>query len=215
MNRQSRWDDLLSAASGDIRRLDHVVRFSSIPVSFQETTSMHSYWVGIYSAMIHREAVPDDGLFRNLLGPILLKALVHDLPECVTGDVVRVFKYSTPELKKEVDRAEEILARELPDAVTGLMKPSMVEDRHRRYVEAVVKCADFMSLSQFMIREAQRGNGQIRPFFSRMEKDLESMIQKEKNTAFPEMSPEFRLSDPYEAMLEQARREVRCAWGSR
>ena len=94
------WDEVIKASTSDVRRLSSVWRYSSVPVAVQENVAEHSYWVALYGAMIHRALDPNVGI----LGHVVLKSLLHDLGECVTGDVVRIFKYSTPELKVEVDR---------------------------------------------------------------------------------------------------------------
>lgn len=177
--------------SGDVRRLSHVVRFSSIPVAVSETTAEHSFWVALYAVMIHLElgGKPED------IGAVVLGAVVHDLPECVTGDVVRTLKYSTPELKREVDRAEEFLSEKLLGpkirgllAVAELLRTKKAKKADPDYVKTVVKAADFMSLFQYMRREAMRGNLEIVPYFNRMRRDLHKMSRgagEEPGTGFP------------------------------
>jgi len=205
------WNDLVQSSSGDVRRLASVWRFSSIPIAVDENTAEHSYWVALYAAMIHRTAAPD-GLFQGILGPILLKALVHDLAECVTGDVVRVFKYSTPELKQEVDRAENILMKKLPNLVQDLVgEAEQPQGNDKAYISAVVKCADFLSLFQFMRREAMRGNSEIAPFYGRMITDLETMASDERELVVGK-DLKFRPSELYTAMFTEARAIYRFKW---
>lgn len=170
------WEGLVRASTNDIRRLTAVWRYSSIPVAVRENVAEHSYWVALYAAMIHLELCPD----RSALGTVVLMSLVHDQAECVTGDVVRVFKYATQGLKAEVDRAEAILSarlepevRGLADVVGSLAGPP--GGPWNRYMKAVVKAADFMSLFQYMRREAARGNLEIIPFYNRMVSDLDEM----------------------------------------
>ncbi len=176
------WWPAIGEMGGDVRRLSHVFRFSSVPVSVPENTAEHSFWVALYAVMIHAElgGSPDD------VGPVLLEALVHDLPECVTGDVLRILKYSTPGMKGEVDRAEAILAEKLlgprvlsisklAGATRTRVRKGGAATGGRRYVKDVVKAADFMSLFQYMKREAMRGNQEIAPYFSRMRSDLSKM----------------------------------------
>lgn len=176
----STWEELIRETSGDVRRLSSVWRYSSIPISVPENVAEHSYWVAMYGALLHQSM----GGSNDVLGTVVLRGLLHDLGECVTGDVVRTFKYSTDELKREVDRAEEILVRRLPKPVQKLehLSRSIVMTDYDKewgeYVEAVVKAADFMSLFQFMRREAARGNMEIIPFYNRMILDLSIMEDK-------------------------------------
>lgn len=56
MKRVDDWKPLLEAASSDVRRLDYVIRYSSIPVSVPEAVSTHMFWVALYAMMVHRQA---------------------------------------------------------------------------------------------------------------------------------------------------------------
>ncbi len=172
------WDGLLEAAGSDVRRLDYVIRYSSVPVTFSESVSAHSYWVSLYSVMIHREILQlvskNSFLSPTTEGKILLRAVVHDLAECVTGDVVRVFKYSSTELKDAIDDGEQaMIDKYLPGKLREIVVGGLSEDSEEdAYAKDVVKAADFLSLYHFMLREVQRGNREIEPFFKRMRTDL-------------------------------------------
>lgn len=202
------WSDLIKEATGDIRRLDHVVRFNSIPVAVHESTSTHSYWVSIYAAMIHLSMFPED---LKTLGAVIMVSIVHDAAECVTGDVVRVFKYSTPELKIEVDRAEDILVQKLLgpkiqnlfDVASEMSKGDATPERDKvpSYVKSVVKAADFLSLFQYMRREAARGNLEIIPFYNRMMIDIHDMAITLDNTVYNSGFPSYF----YQVLLNEAR----------
>lgn len=177
----SDWGPLITETSGDLRRLDHVIRFSSIPVVYQESTSQHSYWVSLYAALIHQEMGGKD----DLIGPILLHAIGHDLRECVAGDVVRTLKYETHELKAEVDRAESLLSERLLGERAKKFLLLMDSIAANPYIKAIVKAADFLSLYQYMRREALRGNIEIMPFYFRMCKDLNAMAKNTEEHEFP------------------------------
>jgi 5'-deoxynucleotidase YfbR-like HD superfamily hydrolase len=208
MSNSNNWDSIIRSTSGDIKRLSSVWRFNSIPVSTQETTAEHSYWVTLYSVLVHKEVSGRN--FDRLLGTVMLKAAVHDVPECVTGDLVRTFKYATPELKKEVDRAEGILSQKLNPEIRALITVSelLIEDPEiNGYVKDVVKVADFMSLFQFMRREALRGNLEIYPFYKRMVSDLEMMILEtasHEHKVCPAGMFVFKPSEVYASMAKEA-----------
>lgn len=164
------WEQFLNAASGDIRRLDYVDRFSTVPVTVKENVSQHSYWVAMYSLMLHKELSGDQGL----IAPILVKALIHDLAEAKTSDHVRTWKYSSKELKAAIDKSEEAMIQEFPYEVRQLyvLQDQLVKPKDKNYVKAVVKAADFMSLFSYLNREFNRGNTEINSFLTRMELDL-------------------------------------------
>lgn len=163
------WYSLIEATSDDVRRLSAVDRFSSIPVSVKENVAEHSFWVTLYTAAIHRFLDSPDHLY----GPLLLRAVTHDLEECVSGDVVLPLKYSTPELKEEVDRASELLLhRMVPPEIRELRRELVPPGEDWDYINCVVKAADWLSLFQYMRREASRGNREIIPFYNRMVRDF-------------------------------------------
>jgi len=168
------WASLLLDSTHDVRRLDSVVRFSSIPVTFSESTAAHSFWVTLYSLMIWQAVAERNPDSAPPLEDVLRHAVTHDLGESVAGDVVRTLKYATPEMKREVDRAESILVSELlPKSVRQTILRSPDKD-----VLSIVKAADFLSLWQFMRREAARKNLEIIPYFWRMVRDLQAKAKE-------------------------------------
>jgi 5'-deoxynucleotidase YfbR-like HD superfamily hydrolase len=189
MEKVQDWKPLLEAASSDIRRLDYVTRYSSIPVTVPENDSTHMYWVSIYSMMVHRRLNGP----KELDAVIMQHALTHDALECLSGDIVRTFKYSSEEFRLAVNRAERGLADTLPKEVKSLMDEVLAalmpggtpEQWHSGYVVDVVKAADFMSLYQYMWREKKRGNSEIDPFFGRMTADLKAAAKKLHDRAGP------------------------------
>lgn len=187
------WQKVLDAASCDVRRLDYVDRFSSIPVLVKENVSSHSYWVSLYSILIHENLSGD----RRLLGPISVHAITHDIVESLTGDLVRTFKYSSDVFKSAVNSAEHNMYSHLPDAIQILNHIWEYEaGQDAKYVKAVVKAADFMSLHQYMIREVARGNEEIRPFFQRMITDLrieEEKFKTDQDSRIASIAPLFEL----------------------
>lgn len=177
---------MVEASSGNIRRLTSVWRYGSIPISIPENVSDHSFWVTLYSAMIHRqlqqqatESQKENYGKSSVFLSIMLKAISHDMGEAVTGDVVRPFKYSSKKLKNAIDEAEEkLLKSSMPDEILDI--PELADwlaftEKADDYVHAVVKAADFMSLYQFMRREVLRGNCEVRDFVGRMVEDLSNV----------------------------------------
>ena len=204
MEKVQDWKPLLEAASSDIRRLDYVVRYSSIPVTVPENDSTHMYWVSVYSMMVH----------RRLRGPrecdalIMQHALTHDALECLSGDIVRTFKYSSEEFRSAVNKAEKGLADTLPTEVRSLLDEVQngfsLNETMAHYVQDVVKAADFMSLYQYMWREKKRGNSEIDPFFGRMIADLKSAAVGHRSASGLLEDTEYRssLAALYESMAE-------------
>ncbi len=200
------WSEFLNVIRADIRRLDSVIRYNSIPVIQQESVATHSFWVTLYSVLIHKEIYEGDRS-SQIEADVMKHALFHDIGECLTGDVVRTFKYSSKEFKNAVDLAEfNMIEKFMPKMIK--MSLDEIHDRSNHpdggYIKSVVKAADFVSLYMFMNREWIRGNKEISPFLERMVKDLRSMAIKSYES--PELY-DNKLSSLYFAMSEEARKE--------
>lgn len=199
------WKRFINVIQGDIRRLDQVVRFNSIPTLHHETVATHSFWVVTYALLIHRSLrkdPSDDKLERD----ILLAALTHDFAECITGDVVRTFKYSDVDLKKAIDKAEDqMVSQYFPEELKSIMHESSDAFRSSsgKYIKSVIKAADFASLFMFMNREWIRGNREIRPFLERMKDDLRRIAA---TSALGDWY-DVELSRLYNTMSEEAMNE--------
>lgn len=173
------WASLIRATTDDVKRLTAVVRYSSIPVAVHENVAEHSFWVSLYAVMIARALKADS----DVQGQVALFGTTHDLAECVSGDLVRPFKYSSPEFKRAVDRAEADMVIGLPSEVLSIMTD--MDFVHAEYVRAIVKAADWLSVYQYMRREASRGNLEIIPFFMRLVEDLKSVAEENKDKRVP------------------------------
>lgn len=177
-----------------------VWRYSSIPVVEYENVAEHSYWVALYAAMILAEI---DSTDTTTLGAVIIESLLHDTGECVTGDVVRTFKYSSEELKKQIGIAEEGLLLRLPAEVRKLFDLSnQINKPFRHYVKTIVKMADFLSLFQYMRREALRGNIEIMPYFNRMMKDIGLMASSPAGEVI--YNDKFKSGPFYERLHHEA-----------
>lgn len=194
------WASIIRATTDDVKRLTAVVRYSSIPVAVHENVAEHSFWVSLYAVMIARALGAD----RDVQGQVALFGTMHDLAECVTGDVVRPFKYSSPEFKKAVDCAETFMVGGLPSEVGSVMTD--MEEVRSEYIRAIVKAGDWLSVYQYMRREAARGNLEIIPFFMRMVEDLKSVVEENETKRIPVAgTDDFVPSNFYHVLWNQAR----------
>lgn len=187
-----------------IKRLDSVIRYSSIPVAHHESVAQHSYWVTIYTLLIHKTIGGEDRLTKDLL----IAALIHDSAESRSGDYVRTHKYSSESLKKELDKSEELIVESFPQEIRDLFKkPFDVTYDDGLYIKDVVKAADFVSLFHYMRKEAAMHNMEIVPFYYRMIVDLSDMCDKMRakfeTSSMPYHSHLHRL---YGLMIEDAKK---------
>lgn len=207
------WTEILDASDGDVRRLDYVTRYSSIPATEHENTSAHSFWVTLYAGMIQQSVAPGD--YRTM-SAVLLGACLHDVQDCVSGDVVRPFKYSSDFFKEQVQAAERKMVERLHPELRGMVQLAemMAMGSGSEYVESVIKAADFMSLFHYMRREAMRGNLEVWPFFQRMMADLQTQANVMNNKWIRPESDEYEvcLHGLYAAMVSDAKKVAKICF---
>lgn len=172
------WGSFLLNDRSHVKRLDYVERYNSIPSVFKETVSTHSFWVIFNSCLIHRklcESIKTDPEILELL--IMRRAMVHDLGEALTSDMVLPFKYFNPELKNMIDKVEnDMIEKFFPESIKTLINSKSNSEEENVYINAVVKAADWMSVFHYMNREINRGNQEMKSFVIRMKKDTLKMV---------------------------------------
>ena len=207
----STWGEIIDATH-EHQRLDYVWRYSSIPVLTKENVSTHSYWVAIYSILIHQKIAPKN---YDLLNACVMHALMHDYVEGVTGDIVRTFKYSSLKLKSAIDEAENEIIKSMDASAQMMFRLSdelLEKSGNAEYVKAIVKTADFISLYNYMTREYSRGNREILPFYERMISDLKMMWESSEaikiSVSPDELATEFNPKEIYEQLHCMARQLI-------
>lgn len=148
-------------------RLRYVVRFSICPRTHDESVAEHSFYTAFIALMLarglHYEYDSGQGLGRPLdLGLILSRALMHDMDESYSGDFIRMFKHSSPELKNAIDSACESFMTKLACELTHDEGPDILqmwsEAKEDDFEGAIVSLADFLSVVSYVVQEIQSGN---------------------------------------------------------
>lgn len=101
--------NLTELLAGDTRQMSSVIRYSSIPHGRGENVAEHSFYVAFYCLLIARDLLAQG--FKIDMERLLTCAIIHDLDEAVTGDIIRTVKYSSPELKHLLERIAIVYAR--------------------------------------------------------------------------------------------------------
>ncbi len=150
---------------GDVGRLANVFRFSSVRCVKRETTAEHVFFTTWYSYILAMHCNLDLHMDLNI-GEVLERGMLHDLEEARTGDINRLFKYTTPDLKREIDAAAQMHLREmmlplLPESAEAFAS-SVVEvwgcSKDDSYEGLVVRLADYMSVLSYMWSELTCAN---------------------------------------------------------
>ena len=88
---------------GSLSRLKNIVRFSNSHKIIHESVAEHSFSTAVY-ALVLGEELRRGGLEINVELAVK-RALLHDIEESCSGDYIRTFKHSDPDLMKAIDKA--------------------------------------------------------------------------------------------------------------
>lgn len=158
---------------GEFRRAAHVWRFSSLPVIKQENVAEHSFWTALIGMAIACEIGREE-----LTGEVAQRAILHDIEEVGTGDLVREMKYFDPELRASIRKVEVQFAAALFD------KLGPPAGRHFEHIwenakdgtlpGRIVALADLLCVLAYCHSERKMGNTGL----GRIERDCSDLVYK-------------------------------------
>lgn len=153
--------NLLELLGGDTRQMSSVIRYSSIPHGRGENVAEHSYYVIFYCLLIAKDMENDD--YKIDYYKLLTSAIIHDLDEAITGDIIRPVKYSSKELKEQLEVVAEVYCRhtlkkldssgieELYDYWAKAKCPSTIEGQ-------ILQLCDMLSVVAYCVERIKSGN---------------------------------------------------------
>ena len=158
------------------RALAHVMRFSSWPQHFPESVAEHSFFTAYFTSILC-QFLQNEG--ENVdVGKTVQMALVHDMEETFSWDILVPFKHYSPELSQAIRKVNEEtildvfgdLPANLRDYYISLWK----EEGKGESLEAqIVKVADKLSLLAKCLEEMNAGNDYIGKVYEESRKKLE------------------------------------------
>jgi 5'-deoxynucleotidase YfbR-like HD superfamily hydrolase len=142
---------------GNMTRLKDTFRYSAQPVLKQESVAEHSFWTAMIGVCIALEIEP------NSADLVALKSIVHDMEECMTGDLVRDMKYSSPHFREEIKKIETEFLRRLvsPMGDVGQTLFHVWETAKVGRTGQIVACADALSVIAYCTQEFELGNSNL------------------------------------------------------
>jgi len=143
-------------------RLSCIVRFNNTPRLASENVAEHSYYVAFLSMLIG-DYLEEKGLEFDKLR-LLRMALVHDVEEIISGDIIKVLK--SGEFKKELDN----LNLKSMQSLTGVLGEKgklyldlWQETKDKKTLEAkIVDLVDTVALMVYCMKEVHLGNRFLR-----------------------------------------------------
>lgn len=152
------------------RSLAHVVRFNGKPQQFPESVAEHSFYVTYFtSILLHFLKKAQEEIDE---AKALKIALVHDMEEAFSGDILTPFKHYNEKITEVIRQVNRdtipMMFEDLPKDLSLELIELWTEDAEQSSKEAeVVKLADKLSLLSKCYEETKVGNGYFQPIYER------------------------------------------------
>ena len=180
------------------RRVAHIQRFNTTPILIRENVAEHSYFVAFYS-MLLCEYVRQFG-FEPDVEKTLKRALMHDVEEIISGDIITTFKYKNEEFRSLLETLNEgsmdEILKSLPTELSDNLKDLWKNSKDDSIEGLIVKASDKLSLVTYCMEQINIGNKYMEPIFYRavkMLKDLNTPWVTELVDAFIEQNKLHKL----------------------
>lgn len=153
--------DLFGILIGPVRRMSHVHRYSSFQVHRKENVAEHSWWVAFISYLISMDLI-HQGRELNA-GLVLGRAIMHDISECVSGDIIRSYKHTNQRIRRAMNDADELNMKEITSKMGGVGDDVYYDwSRAKSGIEGqIVAFADMVAVVVYCREEYLSGNREI------------------------------------------------------
>lgn len=149
-------DNFIQFLFGSNRRISRVVRFSTRPRSVDEYVATHSYYVALYGLILSKMLIGKG--VKVDVESVLTRALVHDLDESVSGDIIRIFREKlSNELEVLCGEVMQGILKGLPDK----QREYLMFHWHNKFEETeglIVKICDNIAGWAYCEEQIQMGN---------------------------------------------------------
>jgi len=153
-----------------VQKLRYIDRCSNLPHIKPYSVAQHSFYLALYAMVFaHLENERLEGYYYNL-ELVLQKALVHDLEECETGDILYPLHDENPDFKERLDYirekcVKEKIFEELPE-ITGLkLKEAWLTAKDDSPEGQLVACMDKFEILIYAVTEIEIGNQAFRGIY--------------------------------------------------
>ena len=138
----------------ELRTLERVPRWPIVATNYKQNVASHSYYVTLYSYTIAR-MIKWDGPKSYLM----LSALIHDLEEAATSDIVGPVKKQIIDEEKNQSFTEAYLTDKFRSIIDDVIdQEDKLKAKTFDEAQAIIKVADRMDALFFLIWEIRMGN---------------------------------------------------------
>jgi 5'-deoxynucleotidase YfbR-like HD superfamily hydrolase len=174
-----------------IGRLSSITRYSTRRYIVRQTVMEHIGAVAFIS-MVLSEYLNNHGI-KNDTGKVIELALIHDVPEVISGDLPHDSKYDYGEvsrgLRKQLEGLEKITMEyalaKLKDKKTEVVMYSLFKEYNERTTieSKIVKLADFYDVMLYTRQEVSMGNTLLTKEYKSTKRELSTLMKSLRSSA--------------------------------
>ncbi|MBI2542638.1 MAG: HD domain-containing protein [Candidatus Aenigmarchaeota archaeon] len=148
----------------NLRNLDKVVRFSTLRRLKDENVAEHSFHAAFYAMILADMEIKSGN--KVDVEKVLRRAIMHDIEEALTGDVIYSFKYSEPGFSEKMkamslEFCKELL-KDMPEFSDSYL--NIWKDAKDSTIEGkIVNAADKLEALVYSLEEYSLGNKNFKP----------------------------------------------------
>ena len=160
-------------------RMKYISRWGLMRCNFGENLSEHSLEVAF---LAHALALIGNQVFGKAYdcGAVCVKAMYHDAPEILTGDLPTPVKYYNAETKKAYDIVEEAAKARFAQSLPAELRDGYADIfRYTEDEKRLIKAADKLAALLKCKTELDSGNREFAPAMASVEATLKGMGMKE------------------------------------
>ena len=161
--------NLRAMLTGDLNRLRYIQRYSTSLVIHKESVAEHVAMTALYSLFISEWLASIGYRDKIVLETVFQKALLHDVEECLTGDIPRPLKYASFDFQKALHEiASARVDTLLKEIVPGDLSVHWQEAKNDTIEGCIVEFSDFLSVLSYLYVEVTNMNVSIAGFYDSM-----------------------------------------------
>lgn len=196
------------AIRGSVMRLSHTPRYSTFRQIWKEDVAQHSFYHGFFAWMVASD-LKHRG-YAVFPAMVVEAALMGDLEEALTGDLITIFKNARPELKSAAKRVGEDCTDAMFEEFGGAawhLDQIRKMDHLNQWEAAAVKFADLLCVVAHATQEYCAGNQAFQPVLRDIHRDMGKWREDEMFGPYIEqLWPNDRWQDPVAEPFEAVHR---------
>lgn len=176
--------DIKQLLVGDLNRLRYIRRYSTSLVLHSENVAEHSYYVTLYAlyvtAWVNNQKVTE---FKGKpvvdLEKVLIRAIIHDTDESISGDFQRPFKYSSKKLTEMLKEAAQILIEKVFVSLTNMhnfnyfLSLQWHTDKDDTLEGKIIDFCDYLAVVSYLAMESRSVSQSMAAHFETMQAHID------------------------------------------